>query len=79
MSVECITILGEKGITIQSAATFAEWGDNLINIIDTPGVPTNCLVTYKVIVTNQSARMGALSRPSAFLPGCSPVRGVTTR
>ena len=27
----------EKGITIQSAATFARWGDAHINIIDTPG------------------------------------------
>lgn len=27
----------EKGITIQSAATFARWGDCSINIIDTPG------------------------------------------
>jgi elongation factor G len=27
----------EKGITIQSAATFCSWGDNHINIIDTPG------------------------------------------
>lgn len=27
----------EKGITIQSAATFCQWKDNNINIIDTPG------------------------------------------
>jgi elongation factor G len=27
----------EKGITIQSAATFLNWKDNNINIIDTPG------------------------------------------
>ena len=27
----------EKGITIQSAATFCNWKENSINIIDTPG------------------------------------------
>ena len=32
----------EKGITIQSAATFCKWKDSEINIIDTPGIISGC-------------------------------------
>ena len=33
----CQDLEREKGITIQSAATFCRWKNNHINIIDTPG------------------------------------------
>ena len=36
----------EKGITIQSAATFATWGDYNINIIDTPGKSLHCAMFF---------------------------------
>ena len=31
----------EKGITIQSAATFCTWNDHAVNVIDTPGSLTH--------------------------------------
>ncbi|MES1916947.1 MAG: Elongation factor G-2, mitochondrial, partial [Cercozoa sp. M6MM] len=36
-TMDSMALEREKGITIQSAATFTHWGDTSFNIIDTPG------------------------------------------
>lgn len=53
----------EKGITIQSAATFCDWEatdlarntkeNYAINIIDTPGRPSFCSILIKFLKTRQ--------------------------
>lgn len=41
----------QRGITIQSAATYTMWKDVNINIIDTPGELTSFLVLLQLVLT----------------------------
>ncbi len=46
----------EKGITIQSAATFLQWRDHRVNIIDTPGWPPSrmCYISHQPLGFNMA-------------------------